>query len=157
MALTIERCTDPEVLVEPHRESIAEAYAGYFDTPFPSDETLRDEWQVLLDAGATVLLARLDGRPAGTVAARVVDGEGWLARLYVHPELQGRGVGRSLVAAALDILRDLGCHQANLWVLAVHQPAIEIYRRWGWRQVAAEPHAPFGLPELRFSLPLTGA
>ncbi|MGB3954900.1 MAG: GNAT family N-acetyltransferase [Brooklawnia sp.] len=157
MSLTIERCTDPEVLVEPHREAIAEAYAGYFDTPFPSDETLRDEWRTLLDAGATVLLARLHGRPVGTVAARVVDGEGWLARLYVHPEAQGRGVGRALMAAALAVLREQGCRRANLWVLAVHQPAIEIYRHWGWRPADTEPHAPFGLPELRFCLPLTGA
>lgn len=154
MRLTIEPCTAPSVLVEPHREAIAVAYCGYFDTAFPSDETLFDEWRTLLDAGATVLLARLDDRPVGTVAASLIDGEGWVERLYVHPAAQGRGVGRALMSAALGVLREQGCRQANLWVLAVNQPAIDVYRHWGWRQVEAEPHAPFGLPELRFTIDL---
>lgn len=154
MALGIEPCTQPEVLIVPHREAMKLAYAGLFDTPFPSDETLLDEWRTLLTAGAIVLLARVDGEPAGTVAARVVDGQGWLERLYVHPDQQGRGVGRALVDAGLDELRRLGCRRANLWVLAANRPAIEIYRRWGWRRVPTEPFAPFGLPQQRYAIDL---
>src|SRR5262245_22031644 len=36
--------------------------------------------------------------------------------LYVLPEYWGRGVGKALMSAAMDELRDLGMRDASLWV-----------------------------------------
>ncbi|WIY82467.1 GNAT family N-acetyltransferase [Propionimicrobium sp. PCR01-08-3] len=153
-SIRITATTDVEALIVPHRASMKVAYAGYFCTPFPADDTLRDEWRVLHESGATTLLATIDGRPAGVLAWRVADGEGWLHRLYVHPDFQGQGVGRALHDRALASLRELGCTRANLWVLAVNKPAVELYEHWGWRQIPERPHSPFGLDEWHFSYDL---
>ncbi len=142
--------TDVDALIVPHRASMKAAYTDYFDTPFPSDETLRDEWRTLHAEGATTLLARIDGCEAGVIAWQVIDGEGWLCRLYVDPIFQGRGIGRALHDSSLASLAELGCARANLWVLAVNEPAIKLYERWGWHQISDLPRAPFGLAEWHF-------
>ena len=146
---------DVEALVEPHREAMLVAYRGFFETPFPSDEMLRNEWRELLaEPDATIFAAEIGGRPAGTVAARVVGDEGWLEKLYVHPDFQGDGVGRALHDRALALLQARGCRRANLWVLEVNQAAIEVYQRWGWTRADDPPSAPWGLPQARFTRPI---
>lgn len=154
MNLQISPSTDLDRLIEPHREAMKIAYAGFFDTPFPTDETLRAEWRSLLAQGATALLAQDAGRPIGVVAVRLIDGEGWLQRFYVHPTVQGQGVGKALHDRALAELTARGCTRANLWVLSVNTAAIGCYRHWGWQQVPCQSQAPFGLPESRFCLDL---
>lgn len=68
--LRIETSDDVEALLVPHREAMKIACAGFFDTAFPTDETLRQEWRTLLAApDAAVLLARVDGEPEGTFAS----------------------------------------------------------------------------------------
>lgn len=155
MGLKIAACDDVDALIVPHREAMKVAYAGFFDTAFPTDDVLREEWRTLLARPATlVLLASVDGQPAGTVAVQVADGVGWLERLYVHPAQQGRGIGRALARRGLAQLRARGCRQANLWVLEVNRAAISIYESWGWRRVPSEPYAPFGLPQARYAIDL---
>ena len=46
--------------------------------------------------------------------------EGEIYTLYVRPDFQNRGVGRALICALLAGLRERGCHQAMLWVLAAN-------------------------------------
>lgn len=147
---------DVEALVVPHREAMRQAYRGLFTAPFPDDDTLRDEWRtVLATPGATAYLAQLAGSPIGTAVAFVdADGIGWLQKLYVHPGAQRCGIGRALHDRVLDDLRERGCHEANLWVLAANGAAIATYRHWGWQRRHAPLHAPYGLPEWRFTRPL---
>jgi GNAT superfamily N-acetyltransferase len=57
---------------------------------------------------------------------------GELCALYVAPEWWGRGVGRSLVAAARSHLAEVGFDTAVLWVLAGNTRADGFYRRDGW-------------------------
>jgi ribosomal protein S18 acetylase RimI-like enzyme len=46
--------------------------------------------------------------------------EGEVYTLYVRPDFQNRGVGRKLICALLAGLRERGCYQAMLWVLAAN-------------------------------------
>lgn len=156
-SLSINASEDVEALIVPHREAMKLAYRGLFTTPFPTDDMLRAEWRALLaDPQATVLLGSSSGTPVGTLAVRVAGVDGWLERFYVHPDAQHRGIGRALHDHGLELLRAGGCRQANLWVLAVNQAAIQIYRHWGWRPVPGPPSAPWGLPQIRFGRPLAG-
>lgn len=86
----------------------------------------------LLPAGG-VTLALVEGRVQGVLATVVAaDGAGWIAQLYVHPTQVGAGLGRALLAAALQALpRPVRLHtfQAN-----VH--AREFYERHGFRATA---------------------
>lgn len=58
-------------------------------------------------AGARVLVAVDDDRPVGHVRIFPGDGIAQVEELDVHPDVQRRGVGRALLAAALDSLDDV--------------------------------------------------
>lgn len=61
---------------------------------------------------------------------------GWvLARLYVHPDHQGAGLGRELVDRAVASAAADGATAINLWVLETNELARRFYERLGWRLV----------------------
>jgi RimJ/RimL family protein N-acetyltransferase len=62
--------------------------------------------------------------------------------MYVAPEARGRGLGRELLAAALDRLRSLpDVEQVNLQVTAVNAAAAELYRSMGFVRIGLEPRS----------------
>jgi ribosomal protein S18 acetylase RimI-like enzyme len=67
-----------------------------------------------------------------------------LYAIHVLPGWQGRGVGRSLMRAALGALRDLGGERAVLWVLTGNERARRFYERGGWAADGATRRAPIG-------------
>ena len=56
----------------------------------------------------------------------------WLEELYVTPEHRDRGVGRSLLRAAMARARELGCRAVDLEVDEGHRRAENLYRREGF-------------------------
>lgn len=73
-----------------------------------------------------------DEQVVGTVMAGYEGHRGWLNYLAVAPNMQGRGVGRCLVEAATDVLRELGCPKVNLQIRASNTGVIEFYKRLGF-------------------------
>jgi ribosomal protein S18 acetylase RimI-like enzyme len=67
----------------------------------------------------------------GYTAVHPEDGEMFL--LFVHPDYAGRGVGRTLLAAAHDELRAAGCREAFLFVHEQNERAIAVYTAAGYR------------------------
>lgn len=57
---------------------------------------------------------------------------GELYAMYLRSAAWGRGIGRTLHAAAMDRLRALGHRRANLWMLAGNERAQRFYHREGW-------------------------
>ncbi|THG29771.1 GNAT family acetyltransferase [Naasia lichenicola] len=61
-----------------------------------------------------------DGVDGTAVVATVMAGfdghRGWLYYVAVHPEWQGRGVARRIVAHAEDLLERLGCPKVNIQI-----------------------------------------
>ena len=64
--------------------------------------------------------------------SRDAAGEGELYAIYALPEAWGSGVGRALMAAALEALRASGFATASLWVLEDNPRARRFYEREGW-------------------------
>lgn len=73
---------------------------------------------------AAVGASRDDDAPSGQV--------GEVAAIYARDEAWGRGVGRQLMAKALQHLRATGFEDATLWVLDSNDRAIEFYEGGGW-------------------------
>jgi GNAT superfamily N-acetyltransferase len=57
---------------------------------------------------------------------------GELAAIYALPEVWGSGVGRRLMVAAVNVLRDAGFGDAILWVLEGNDRAQRFYEIGGW-------------------------
>lgn len=59
--------------------------------------------------GTTLLLAELDGAPAGAAMLQVHRGAAWISGAAVVPEARGRGVHRALIAERIRLGRVAGC------------------------------------------------
>jgi ribosomal protein S18 acetylase RimI-like enzyme len=90
------------------------------------------------------------GRVLGYTAAHPDDGEMFL--LFVHPTYGGHGIGRTLLSAAHDSLREAGCKQAYLFTHEQNERALALYASAGYRLDGSVRESDFnGIPirELR--------
>jgi GNAT superfamily N-acetyltransferase len=84
----------------------------------------------------TFLVARIDGRAVGCGAVRLLDpATVEVKRMYVEPELRGRGVAKEILAHLEHAGRELGARRSVLET-GIHQDeAIGLYRRAGYTEV----------------------
>jgi putative acetyltransferase len=89
-----------------------------------------------------LLLAYIDGKPAGCVALHCYgDDAAEMKRLYVRPEFRGHNLGRRLIDRLLDEAREIGYRSIRLdTVPAVMGKAVELYRAYGFQEIA--PYRP---------------
>lgn len=84
-----------------------------------------------------LLLASLDGRPAGCVALRSLgEGSSEMKRMFVYPEFRGRGVGKALAVRLLDEARSAGYRTMRLDTGVRQLEAIALYERLGFTRIA---------------------
>jgi ribosomal protein S18 acetylase RimI-like enzyme len=80
------------------------------------------------------------GELAGKLVAAMMVGyeghRGWVNYLAVEPELQGRGLGRQMMAEAERRLLALGCPKIQLQVRKDNVDAIAFYQRLGYTEDA---------------------
>jgi ribosomal protein S18 acetylase RimI-like enzyme len=100
------------------------------------------EADVAGDHARGVLVAEVEGQVVGYVTCRV-DPEsriGWIPNLAVIPEHQGEGVGRLLLEAALEHLRQAGMECAKIETLEQNPVGPTFYPSLGFREVARQIH-----------------
>ena len=81
-----------------------------------------------------ILVAESDGPVVGFVHLGLVRPEPGeliagceLWGMYVDPGYQGQGMGRSMMRAAVEHFRPIGCETAYLWVWRFNQPTRHFY------------------------------
>jgi len=113
--------------------------------PFRSDEEAwtrrRAHYEALLESGrGHLLLAEEGGRVLGYAMVSEVGGQATLTTadrvaelesLSVAEDERGRGVGRALMDAAYDVIRELGATEIMLYVLDGNDGAMRFYERYG--------------------------
>ena len=104
------------------------------------------EWQNLpgeyVPPQGALVLATVAGDPAGCVGLRPfpLPGACEMKRLYVAPAFRREHMGRALVDKILEVARRLGYSRMRLDTHpATMIAAVELYRRFGFVEVAAEP------------------
>jgi mycothiol synthase len=78
------------------------------------------------------LLMRDGGTLVGYCWLKVEHGIGEFYVVGVSPDRQGAGIGRRLVAAGLARLADRGIRTSSLYVEADNEPAVRLYRSFGF-------------------------
>jgi GNAT superfamily N-acetyltransferase len=153
-------------------------YRGLIDARFLaglSAERRAQQWREWLDApgpGATILVAEHAGAVVGFASlgpSRDSDAGppvGELYAIYVDPDAWGRGVGRALMAGALERLAGAGHAAARVWVLESNARARRFYEAGGWvadgerrqeevaRGATGEDGRGVTVPEVRYARPL---
>ncbi|MGV9427948.1 GNAT family N-acetyltransferase [Streptomyces sp. NPDC003656] len=83
-----------------------------------------DQWQIITTDGMDAGMLHVENRPT----------EIYLARIELHPDHQGRGIGSQLIRSLLHQARQQG-RDLTLEVLVVNQRAQALYRRLGLHEV----------------------
>lgn len=91
-----------------------------------------------------LLLAYINGQPAGCVALQPLPGPGVceMKRLYVLPEFRRFKLGRTLAEAILQQASDMGYVCMKLDTLERLRPAVVLYQSLGFTETAAYYHNP---------------
>lgn len=97
----------------------------------------------LVEPGGAALMARLGDQIVGCVGLAptrpgVVD----LVKMAVAPAHQGHGIGRALMAAAIERARDLGCRRIELESNRKLAPAVHLYEAYGFHHLSTDEHEP---------------
>jgi len=114
------------------------------------------------DPAADVLVARMEGEPAGfalffnTFSTFLARRGLWLEDLFVYPRFRGRGIGLGLISRVGEIARARGCGRFEWAVLDWNADAIAFYENLGatllpeWRlaRITGQALERFGKPEL---------
>ncbi|MFF5492656.1 GNAT family N-acetyltransferase [Streptomyces aquilus] len=102
-------------------------------------EITRADWSDLTPPKGALLLARYQGEPAGTAGVRLLDPETTeLKRVFVLPQLRGKGGAALVVAAAEDTARALGATRMILDTRHDLAEARALYTRLGYEETP--PH-----------------
>lgn len=112
--------------------------------------------------GSEILAAEIDGEVRGLALIGpsrdrgAPPGEGEIVALYVHPDRWRSGVGRRLVAGALERLAAHGHTEAIVWTLAESPRNLAFYAALGFHRDGGTQRRPsFGSPlEVRFRIAL---
>ncbi|MFN7443725.1 MAG: GNAT family N-acetyltransferase [Curvibacter sp.] len=94
-----------------------------------------------------LLLARVEGQVAGCCALRPLDTADYpnsaeMKRLYVRMAFRGRGLGRQLAEAIMDIARILGYDHVLLDTLDGMEAARTLYKELGFEEIPPYYHNP---------------
>lgn len=139
------RAEDAEAIAAVHVASWREAYRGMLPETFLDGlsrlgkEALARE-AILHPEGPGHRLVVLDrgGRILGFAATGPGrDGAAELFAIYLHPSVWSRGLGRTLLAAAVADLARGGFTRVTLWVLERNARARTFYDALGWRPTGA--------------------
>ena len=103
------------------------------------------------DANTTVLKYTEGGVIRGCVELRTERDSLYLGLLTVQPDLQGKGIGKTLMFAGEAFGRKHGCKKVRMTVVSVRDKLIAWYERHGYSLTGERK--PFKMPDERFGIP----
>ena len=118
-----------------------------------TESLLREDLAAKPDAHLLLYRDTPGGPLLGTVWLEPKPDAVWYLGLFtVHPGLQNRQLGRTLLAAAEDFARQRGARTIRMTVLHVREPLIAWYLRRGYQPTGETEPFPYG--DDRFGTPL---
>lgn len=135
------------------RDINLEWISRFFVVEAKDREVLDDPQKYILDPGGAIFLAFAGDSPIGAVAL-IVMGQGSveLAKMGVRPAAQGKGVGRRLIAAAVDRARAMGMKRVYIETNSKLAPALKLYHDAGFRPLANAIPTPYARADVQLEL-----
>ena len=102
---------------------------------------LEDPQTHILDRGGAILIAEYEGEPVGTVGLTPHgDGVLELIKMSARSDIQGKGIGRALMDAAIAKAREMGAKQIWLETNTSLEAALALYRKSGFRELVGDEY-----------------
>lgn len=118
-----------------------------------TDSLLREDLAAKPDGRLLTYRDEPEGPLLGTVWLEPQDEGIWyLGLLAIRPDLQKRQLGRNLLTAAEDVVREQGAHRMRMTVVNVRETLIAWYLRRGYLLTGETKPFPYG--DERFGRPL---
>ncbi len=99
-------------------------------TPPRTAANVRVNWEGDSDG---CFVAEAEGRVVGYIFSHTWGAVGWVGVFGVLPDLRGRGVGKALLAAAVEYLRGAGCATIGLETMPDETYNLGLYMKAGFR------------------------
>ena len=112
--------------------------ATYFQLEEEDRKLLNDPTKYIIDNGGAILIAIIQDEPVGTCALIPMDDPLYkleLGKMGVLPKARGKGVGELLGRAIIQKAKELGAETVYLESNSILQPAINLYRKLGFKEV----------------------
>ena len=108
----------------------------YFRVEEKDRQTLGNPQKYILGPGGEIFMALVDGDVVGCVAlVKMSKTTMELAKMAVDENYRGQGIGRALIAAAIEWARSRRLHRIYLETNHTLTPAINLYRSMGFTDV----------------------
>ncbi len=122
----------------------------------PKDEmVLGDPAGQVVAKGGRVLFAVENGEAVGCCALMALSDGGFeLAKMAVSDACKGRGLGRALMAAAVERAKAAGAPRLYLETNSGLAPALALYRSFGFREIQPETPSPYARADVIMELRL---
>lgn len=139
---------DAEVEIVEYDNSLAPAFKElniawlkkYFEVEAIDEEMLSAPEEFILDKGGYIFFAMIAGKVAGTFALiKMQDGLYELGKMAVEESFQGQGIGNKMLAFLIDKAKELGIKKLMLYSNTKLQPAIHLYKKFGFEEVPLTP------------------
>ncbi len=130
---------DMGAVMEIYNDAVANTTAIWNDEQVDLENRL-DWFRTRRGRGFPVLVAELDGRVVGYASYgdwRAFDGYRHTAEhsIYVHRDVRGNGIGRTLLASLIDRARAAGIHVMIAGIEAENEASIRLHESFGFRVV----------------------
>ena len=112
----------------------------------------------VIEPGGEIFFALENGVALGTVAMIPLNADSFeLAKMAVAPEARGRGIGDLLMAACIEFARYSGAKSIILESNTKQEAAINLYRKFGFVEIALDPNSHFVRANIRMELAISEA
>ena len=118
---------------EKYRRDVVDLWRAC-DLTRPWNDPDRDIDRVLSVSNGKLFLMVSNGKITGSVMTGYDGHRGSVYYLSVHPDLQGKDLGKRLMEHCEEYLRSLGCPKLNLNVRTTNLSVIGFYERLGYQK-----------------------
>ncbi len=145
---------DADAAAALHHLSHTQSFAAFASPEWVASrraEDYRSQWRAALgatDPKSGAWVARAEGQVVGVVRVTPMaeSGLAQLISMHVHPDFQGRGIGRALMQSAEDFIKERGYQRAILGVIQANNRALRLYESSGWAILEEHPTGVEGMP-----------
>jgi len=116
---------------------------------------LGDPQSYIIDKGGYIFFAEINSKIVGTVAL-INEKECYeLSKMAVSPEYQGLKIGNKLIDYCIEFSKQQGWKKIMLYSNTILKPAINLYKKVGFKEVKLEPDVHYDRANIKMVLKLS--
>jgi len=120
----------------------------------PKDAELLENCQSsIIDKGGYIFFAEIDSEIVGCYSLiKLKDSIYELGKMAVDPDYQGQKIGQKLMVHGISFAKSNNWKELLLYSNTILEPAIYIYKKFGFREVVMEKNTPYARSNIKMQL-----